>query len=71
VAGLLQSIKGLLQLSDGAVVLLKTWGFLHIDLFLSQLTIQVGTIEVEGVYVPVISHSNHEDDPNASYFCDR
>jgi hypothetical protein len=67
-ASLLESIKRLVQPLDAAITFLVAWGLLHVNVFsLTNLSIEVRAIEVKGINLPVVGHSNCEDESNAGY----
>ena len=60
--GLLEPIKGLLEVFDGVVVFIVARRVLHIDIFIfPQLPVEICSIKVEAIDVPILVRSKRED----------
>ena len=60
--GLLEPIKGLLEVFDSVVVFIVARRIIHIDVFIfPQLPVEIRSIEVEAIDVPILMRSKCED----------
>jgi hypothetical protein len=67
-AGLLESVKELVQPLHTAITFLISQGLLHINVFsLAKLAIEVHAIEVKRIDLPVIARGNRKDELNTGH----
>ena len=59
---LLEPVKGLLEVFDGVVIFIVAGRVLHVNIFIfPQLPIEIRSIEVKAINVPILVHSKHKD----------